>query len=151
MDEIRSKAGELSFFCEKMNRAVFGDYFRRGETGGEPALNRGDPIPGIAFQGKAFFRRGGLPFRLFQPFSGEGEKTQGQAKPARRAGDQIQAEQSQQQEEPPRTVHIQETEDMEDFIGGEFVDPQVFFRGGILRNDCSEDRDHGQDDQEADR
>jgi hypothetical protein len=39
---------------------------------------------------------------------------------------------------------------MEDFVGGEFVDPKIFFRGGILRDDRAEDRGHSQNDQQGD-
>ena len=39
---------------------------------------------------------------------------------------------------------------MEDFIGGDLVDPKVLLGGGVLRNDRAEDRGHGQNDQESD-
>jgi len=51
------------------------------------------------------------------------EKSKGKPKTALGTDDQVQTQEREEENKPPGSVHVQKSQDLEDLVSGEFVDP----------------------------
>jgi hypothetical protein len=109
MDAKKAQPGKFPPLCEKVIRSIIPQDFGPPEKPGHNPLDLGKTI----LQGKGLrnLPDGGFPLSLFQADFWFIEEFQNRTETTQGAGHQIQAEEGQEKEKPPRVVHVQEAQD----------------------------------------